>query len=181
MPAAPRIYLYKLTTDVGQAPCVQDGLLTLAICKPMIRTTAQVGDLIFGFAANHMSFPSRATDNHLIYIAQVDEIFGRDYYGGAEFADRMDCVYEPTAEGFRWRAGHCHGPDYLIHDLGQGPDYPRAVVLASKDFRYYGDQGSSDYESTETHDTPPRWPVTGLATSSLKARHRPASRWCKHL
>lgn len=59
----------------------------------------------------------------------------------------MDCVYEPTAEGSRWRAGHCHGPDCLIHDLGQGPDYPRAVVLASEDFRYYGDQGSSDYKA----------------------------------
>lgn len=143
----PRIYLYKLTTDVGQAPCVQDGLLTLAICKPMIRTTAQVGDLIFGFAADRMSFPSRTTDNHLIYIARVDEIFGRDYYGSAEFADRMDCVYEPVGADFRWRAGRCHGPEHLVHDLGDGPDYSRAVVLASRDFRYFGKEGSSDYKT----------------------------------
>jgi len=38
-----RIYFYKLTTDDGGAPCVQDGLLSLAICKPMIRGTAEVG------------------------------------------------------------------------------------------------------------------------------------------
>ena len=42
----PRIYLYKLTNDDGGAPCVHDGLLTLAICKPMIRTAARIGDLI---------------------------------------------------------------------------------------------------------------------------------------
>jgi hypothetical protein len=144
-----RIYLYKLTTDVGQAPCVQDDLLTLAICKPMIRTTAEAGDLIFGFAANHIEENSgvRATDNHLIYIARVDEIFGRDYYGSAEFADRMDCIYEPVGGGFRWRAGCCHGPEHLVHDLGERPDYSRAVVLASRDFRYFGKAGSSDYKA----------------------------------
>jgi hypothetical protein len=147
MPAAHRIYLYKLTTDTGQAPCVQDGRLTLAICKPMIRTTARVGDLIFGFAADHMSFPSRATDNHLIYIARVDEIFGRDYYGAEEFAGRTDCIYEPAGSGFRWREGCCHGPDHLAHDIGEGPDYSRAVVLASRDFRYFGSKGSSDYKA----------------------------------
>jgi hypothetical protein len=144
----PRIYLYKLTTDVGQAPCVQADLLTLAICKPMIRTTARAGDLIFGFAASYIEEHSggRATDNHLIYIARVDEIFGRDYYGSAEFADRMDCVYEPVGAGFRWRKGCCHGPEHLVHDLGDGPDFSRAVVLASRDFRYFGREGSSDYK-----------------------------------
>jgi len=38
----PKIYFYKLTCDDGGAPCVQDGLLSLAICKPMIRSTAEV-------------------------------------------------------------------------------------------------------------------------------------------
>jgi hypothetical protein len=31
-----RIYFYKLTADNGGAPCVEDGLLSLAICKPAI-------------------------------------------------------------------------------------------------------------------------------------------------
>lgn len=84
---------------------------------------------------------------HLIYIARVDESFGRDYYGSAEFADRMDCVYEPVGAGFRWRAGRCHGPEHLVHDLGDGPDYNRAVVLASRDFRYFGREDTSDYRA----------------------------------
>lgn len=37
----PKIYFYKLTADNGGAPCVQDGLLSLAICKPMIRDQEQ--------------------------------------------------------------------------------------------------------------------------------------------
>ena len=144
-----RIYLYKLTTDDGGAPCVQDGLLTLAICKPMIRATAQVGDLIFGFAANRMNPGNRPTDNHLIYVARVDErILGRDYYDARQFADRTDCVYELTANGFAWRAGAPrHGPDDLVHDLGERPFFRRAIVLASRDFRYFGAAGSADYKT----------------------------------
>jgi hypothetical protein len=39
----PRLCVYKVTHDHGAAPCVDGGrLLTLAICKPMIRRTAWV-------------------------------------------------------------------------------------------------------------------------------------------
>jgi Nucleotide modification associated domain 2 len=51
-PGMSDIYFYKLTADNGGAPCVRHGLLSLAICKPMIRKTAEEGDLTFGFAAN---------------------------------------------------------------------------------------------------------------------------------
>jgi Nucleotide modification associated domain 2 len=36
-----KVYIYKLTVDDGGAPCVQDEVLSLAICKPFIRSTAQ--------------------------------------------------------------------------------------------------------------------------------------------
>jgi hypothetical protein len=36
----PKIYIYKLTSDDGGAPCVRDGILSLAICKPWIRSVA---------------------------------------------------------------------------------------------------------------------------------------------
>jgi len=55
-----QIYFYKLTVDDGGAPCAERGLLSLAICKPMIRRTAQKGDLIFGFAGNLKSKHLRA-------------------------------------------------------------------------------------------------------------------------
>jgi hypothetical protein len=35
-----QMYFDKLTVGEGAAPCVQDGLLSLAICKPMIRIEA---------------------------------------------------------------------------------------------------------------------------------------------
>ena len=36
-----QVYIYKLTVDDGGAPCVHDGVWTLAICKPAIRSTAE--------------------------------------------------------------------------------------------------------------------------------------------
>jgi hypothetical protein len=62
----PRQYLYKLTVDNGGAPCVQDGLLSLAICKPMIRSTARINDWLFGFAGKSLH-----PDQRLIFIARV--------------------------------------------------------------------------------------------------------------
>jgi hypothetical protein len=61
-----RIYFYKLIVDNGGAPCIRGGLLSLAICKPMIRSTAEPGDLIFGFAAGSLD-----RNNRLIYIARI--------------------------------------------------------------------------------------------------------------
>jgi hypothetical protein len=139
-----RIYFYKLTADDGGAPCVRDGLLSLAICKPMIRSTAEPGDLIFGFAANSLH-----RDNRLIYIAQISEkVRNGDYYREHRFANRSDRVYEWHRGGFAWRNGALHhGPKDLVHDLGQPPDYKKANVLLSTDFRYFGASGTAELKS----------------------------------
>ena len=93
------IYFYKLTVDDGGAPCVQDGLLSLAICKPMIRAGAELGDLIFGFAANSLHH-----DNRLIYIARVTgKVAKGDYYTDPRFARRADCIYARRGDEFRCR------------------------------------------------------------------------------
>lgn len=140
----PRIYSYKLTTDNGGAPCVEDGLLSLAICKPMIRSTAAPGDFIFGFAAN-----SLRGDNRLIYVARICKKLGHgDYYRERRFANRSDRVYSWRQGRFAWRhrALH-HGPKDLLHDLGEPPNYEKANVLLSTDFRYLGASGVADYKS----------------------------------
>ena len=93
-----RIYFYKLTT--GGAPCVQNGLLSLAICKPIIRSTAEKNDIIFGFAANSLH-----ADNRLIYLARVTEKLCHGcYYNDTRYAQRRDCVYRYNKAGrFEWK------------------------------------------------------------------------------
>lgn len=139
-----RIYFYKMTADTGGAPCIRKGLLSLAICKPMIRSNATEGDLIFGFAANSLH-----RDNRLIYAARVTrKLPGGEYYKDKRYADRGDCIYEFRSSHFVWRTGALHhGPEHLVHDLGSFPEYARANVLLSTDFRYFGAAGTDEYKS----------------------------------
>jgi hypothetical protein len=155
------LYYYKLTVDDGGAPCIADGLLSLAICKPFIRTKAQQGSIIFGFAAN-----SLAGTNPLLYIAVVTDV-AQDgtYYTEKEYSGRADCVYTRKGGRFAWRSGaHYHGPNDLAHDLGTAPGYPRARVLLSKDFRYLGNRCSADYKS--------KYPAIKAAVEGLGQGHR---------
>lgn len=139
-----RIYFYKLTADSGGAPCVRRGLLSLAICKPMIRKTAREGDLIFGFAANSLH-----PDNRLIYAAYVTKkLSGGDYYKSSRYIRRPDCIYRLSGTHFVWKKkSKYHGPESVKHDLGDHPNYPRANVLLSRDFRYFGIEGTAQYKS----------------------------------
>jgi hypothetical protein len=150
------IYFYKLTADNGGAPCVRYGLLSLAICKPMIRKTAKEGDLIFGFAANSLH-----RDNRLLYVARVTKkLCDGDYYKDSRYVRRRDCVYRPSGTRYVWKKNSAyHGPESLSHDLGQHPDYPRANVLLSGDFRYFGIAGTDEYKS--------RFPRVGRAVERL--------------
>ncbi len=140
-----RIYFYKLMVDAGAAPCVQRGMLSLAICKPMIRSGAEVDDLIFGFTAS-----SRDPRNRLIYAAIITEkLLEGKYYERDKYTSRDDCIYECRKGRYvrRKDAKFHNNPGDLPHDLGEYPEYPRANVLLSTDFRYFGANGTDEYKS----------------------------------
>jgi hypothetical protein len=165
-----QIYLYKLTADNGGAPCITGRkLLSLAICKPIIRTNASVGDLIFGFAAKSLS-----QDNRLIYIARVTQVIpDGSYYLDKRYAGRGDRIYKFEQGRFEWRPGSKqHGPSDLVHDLGTFPEYERACVLLSGDFRYFGRAGTDEYKL--------RYPKVNAVVESLgrgyRVRHDPLLR-----
>src|SRR5580704_4511860 len=150
-----------MTADTGGAPCVERGLLSLAICKPMIRSTAERGDLSFGFAAKSLS-----VDNRPIYIGRVTNNL-RDgvYFKDRRYADRGDCVYRLQRGRFVWRKGALHhGPSDLVHDVGEPPEYLRANVALSGDFRYFGATGNDGYKA--------KYPRIKKAVESLGQGHR---------
>src|SRR5436190_14420665 len=90
----PKFFVYKLKTDNGGAPCVTPDLLSLAICKPSIRSAAHTGDWIFGFGDND------GLNNRLIYIAEVTGKLTRSaYYSASAFRDRDDCIYSLDESG----------------------------------------------------------------------------------
>jgi len=158
----PRYYVYKLTVDCGAAPCVHVGVLSVAICKPMIRSSAQVGDFLVGFAANSLH-----KDNRLIYVAKVTKkLTDGVYFRDSEYRNRPDCSFEWNGRAYQVRPGAKHhaSKGHLPHDLGKPPDYPRANVLLSDEFRYFSDSLPEHYKK--------RFPALGKAIDDLAIGHR---------
>lgn len=145
-----RTYVYKLTSDRGGAPCAPDPgpaappLLTLSICKPAIRRTAQAGDRLLGLTSHALAASDGYPLHAVIYAAVVEEgIDAREYYGGPrQFRGRPDCIYTfHRQHGTIEHSGHTPlhaNPAYLARDLGQYPFYRNGRTLMSHDFRYFG-------------------------------------------
>ena len=158
----PRYYFYKMTADNGGAPCVENDLLSLAICKPMIRRTAREGDVLLGFAADSLH-----SDDRLIYVARVTgRVENGEYFRKPEFNNRPDCIYQWEQDHFIIRTGakfHKSGSN-LQHDLGTAPKYSQANVLLSSEFCYLGINGSTAYKN--------EFPLVAAAVEALKRGHR---------
>jgi hypothetical protein len=141
-----RFYVYKCVVDDGAAPCVDDNILTLTICKPQIRSTAKHRNLIFAFGSN-----TEAPPNRLVYIAQVSRRMpSAEYFGGNEFRHRRDAIYERTPDGqltLRTDAQVHTDADHRPRDVGIPPKYQRANALVCNDFRYFGRNGRDDWKS----------------------------------
>lgn len=143
MIAGAKVYVYKLTVEDGGAPCVADNLLSLAICKPIIRQVAEKGSWIFGFAANSLG---THPDNRLIYVARVDEIIAPSayYVASSPYRNRPDCIYEWSGRRFKIRADAAYHSDgtALEHDLGTADgDTNRGRVILSDFYKYFGTAG----------------------------------------
>ena len=147
-----RRFVYKLMYDSGGAPCVSDGLLSLAICKPQIRQSAARGDWVYGFGGNHDRPPNR-----LVFIARVSERLpsGR-YYELSEYADRADAIYAWDGHGqLTLRADAQFHVDVTDHvrqkDIGTYPAFEKANVLVSDDYRYFGHLASDGWKTSCPH------------------------------
>ncbi len=164
-----------MTSDRGGAPCALEGaagegaLLTLAICKPAIRRTAQAGDRILGITSHSLQRTDGYPLGCVIYAAVVGEaVEGRDYFSaGGEFAERPDCIYEfHQGNGRAAHAGRSRlhlGEAHLIKDLGRYPFYRNGRVLVSREFRYFG---------AEAVKIPARLHLLAAAAEALGQGHR---------
>lgn len=152
------IYVYKLITDNGGAPCVYRGILSLAICKPKIRKTANVGALVFGVGGQRLA-------GRLIYAAYVTEKppVG-EYYRNSRFHNRPDCIYrEVDGRPERISNAQFHSK-YDESGTDVGGQFEKAFVLLSNDFCYFGETGTTDYMKSS--------PTLTSMLARLKRGHR---------
>jgi hypothetical protein len=136
------IYVYKMTSDNGGAPCVYEGLLSLAICKPKIRKVAPIGSLIFGFGGKDL-------DDRLIYVARVTgKLVDGCYYRAKCFHTRPDCIHrDKNSQTVMAKNARYHTDGSQI-EKDVGSRFENANVLLSHDFRYLGASGTANYKKS---------------------------------
>jgi len=138
------LYSYKMTNDVGFAPNPFHRVLTLATCKPQIRATKKVGDLIAGFSSKSLNGDDVGRER-LVYIMKVTAITDYDSYfrdkrfklkkasRGTEISTRGDNIYYTENGTYKQALTFFHKNDEEIeHDLGSDK------VLISNEFFYFG-------------------------------------------
>jgi hypothetical protein len=120
MAAVPRLFVYRIVTEVGAAPHISNEHLTLTICKPGIRKSAKAGDYVLALVAlQHGKIVGKAEDRYYkaAYLFQVGDVIPMTAYEGwcKEHAPNKitnnehfegNCQYDAN---LTWRPGP-HGP-----------------------------------------------------------------------
>jgi hypothetical protein len=150
-----KIFSYKMIFKNHSAPTVQfspEGrlLLSLALCKPQIRTQAQVGDIIFGFGSKKCN-----NNGELVYACQVSEIVEAPYYYVLDkYQYRRDCVYRIVDNKVFHVDGYVNNYPILTsvenvlnqfpHSVNFGKKYKKSRVILSDNFTTFFQDGSSN-------------------------------------
>lgn len=121
-----RLYSYIVQCDNGGAPCIENEIYSLAICKPGIRKGARVGDIIIGICGTDLKLKNRK--KQILYIAFITQkVSMREY--AIDFSDRSDSIY--TSELLQKP-----NPFHTHNDSSR--DINGDNVLLSNDFIYFG-------------------------------------------
>ena len=129
-----RIYRYVVRYDAGAAPNPFGRWCSLAICKPAIRRSAQVGDWIIGLRSRQ--------PNHVIYVMQVEEVLTfAAYWTDERFSDKRpdrcessDNIYRLDADGDLVQVPN---RVHFAHDIHR--DLSGKRILVGRRFWYFGD------------------------------------------
>jgi hypothetical protein len=159
-PVQPNVFVYRMVHDDGAAPCHENGLSTLAICKAEIRKTAQPGDIIIGVVSSTLAKASVAPELHaaqehaIVYIATVNSRMTMQEYCTMH-SDRADAIYD-----------HCSGTPVQkpnpYHDHRNVASDLKAGVLLLKDAKRCIDTQSTEFTvvTSELMKTVPRGHLT---------------------
>jgi Nucleotide modification associated domain 2/Herpesvirus immediate early protein len=129
-------FIYIQTVDTGLAPCVHNGIWSLALCKPTIRRTAKIGDVV-------IAVTPVGDEHRLSSWAKITSRISTEIFSSHHSKNLPDNIYEMLPNGrFARRKGVKHNlhdkKADLQHDLGK--DGKNAWVLISKDFFAFGNR-----------------------------------------
>lgn len=86
--------VYAYVRPVSMQPCVEDGVATLAVCKPTIRRVARPGAIVAAYAYADPRAPRLKTTPSLVFAGRVAAVLPMsDYMGGSRRDSR---IYLPS-------------------------------------------------------------------------------------
>jgi hypothetical protein len=137
------LYSYCIPVDDGAAPNPYWGVLTLNICKPVIRRVAQVGDWVVGTGAKLSE--KRDYRKYLVYAMKISdkksmedyEVYAKENlprkipnWRSKDRRDRLgDCIYDFSTHPPRVRRS--------VHDENNRPKDLRGKFTLLSDYFYY--------------------------------------------
>jgi hypothetical protein len=142
-----RLFTYIVRRDFGFAPNPFYGYCTLATCKPLIRSSASVGDWVVGTGAK----TSYNLAGYLIYAMKVDEVMDFDsYWSDPRFLSKRPLLNGSLKQLYGDNIYHLLNGQWIQadshHSLDTGQPNPSNVthdtrvnrLLIAGKFVYYG-------------------------------------------
>lgn len=132
-----RVYTYVIVVDRGSAPNYDAPFVTLAVCKPRIRRSARVGDLVLAFTGK-----SLGPEPHAVRWAGVvsEKLSFAEYWRDERFQGKKpgqsaapDNIYRPGPGGLVQVPNSTHDQSNVARDL-VGED----VLIFDRAWRFDG-------------------------------------------
>ncbi len=140
------VYVYRLTSDTGLAPCPENGLLSLAVCKG----GQMRGDKIIHTGLRYWIGSKKDVDytkdkvyilgtyeNKLLYLARVTSVVSMMEYFDGMSKGRTDDIYSVT-KGDLARNKNLRKEDVHTKPERIAKDFAGEYVLLSDDYVYLG-------------------------------------------
>lgn len=149
-----RLYSYVLRYDDGAAPNPFWGTCTLAICKPVIRRNAKVGDWVIGTGSKRSKCNDRMVrdlSRHLVYAMKVSDVISIHDYDEWCHANLPEKIPLEQPDDWRRKVGDClyyrnaNGEigmrEYGTHRADKHRDWDLGGerVLLGDEFYYFGE------------------------------------------
>lgn len=141
------LYTYTIPYDDGAAPNPYWGIMTLAICKPVIRRNAVIGDWVVGTGSRNS--PIGIIQNSIVYVMKVTDKLTMQEYDGYCRKYLRNKIPNIKSNDLRRHIGDCiydfnddtNGKLRLsVHNFeNKKTDLGGQFVLLSNHFYYFGD------------------------------------------
>lgn len=141
-----KIHSYVVARDYGFAPNPFNGFCTLATCKPIIRKSANIGDIVIGTRASPREY-------EIVFFMKISEILTfEQYWNDPRFENKKPNLYSGKKQAFgdniyhkdlneNWIQEDSHHTDYDGSQIKANieKDTSGINVLISTDFCYWGE------------------------------------------